>query len=89
MAAATSIAGASSSAGAASSAGAGVASLFTATGVGVGGIFVAAALVLVLAYLNLVNESNRDHLRTLATAAAVPLFVTFLAIVAFEALVVL
>lgn len=83
---------AAGAAGAGSSAGAGAAtSLLTAIGVGVGGIFVAVALILLLAYLNLLDASERDVdcLRAFATAAVVPLFVTFTAIAVFEALAVL
>lgn len=78
-------------AGASSSAGAGVASQLTGTGLGAGSVFIAAALVLILAYINVLRGSERDvdRLRTLATTAAVPLFVTFLAIAVFEAFVVL
>lgn len=90
MVVAAGAAGAGSSAGAGAGAGAAT-SLLTAIGVGVGGIFVAIALILLLAYLNLLDASERDveHLQTFATAAVVPLFVTFVAIVVFEALAVL
>lgn len=89
-------AGAAGAAGAGGGAGAGagagaLTSLTTATGVGVGGVFVAVALVLLLAYLNILDASERDvdQYRTLTMAAAVPLFLTFSGIVAFEAIAVL
>lgn len=71
--------------------GASATSLFTTIGVGAGGILIAVALIFVLGYLNLLNASERDvkRLRMLCIATAIPLSVTFGAIVTFEALAVL
>lgn len=71
--------------------GASATSLFTAVGVGAGGVLVAVGLIFVLAYLNVLNASERDveRLRVLCVAVAIPLSVTFGAIVIFETLAVL
>lgn len=74
-----------------SSASAGVSaatSLLSPVGLGVGGIFVAAALVLLLAYLDLFDASAIDdpEVRTTVLATVVPLALTFGAIVLFESL---
>jgi len=83
-------AGAGSSAGAGAGAGAAT-TLLTATGLGAGGIFVAAALLFLLAYLNVLDASERNvaRLRALTLAAVIPLFATFMAVVAFEAIAIL
>lgn len=83
----------SSSASSASSAGvsASVTSLLSPVGVGVGGIFVAGALVLLLAYLNLLDASERslDGVRRTVLTAVVPLLVTFAGVVLFRTMQIL
>lgn len=79
------------SAGASSSASAGVSaatSLLSPVGVGVGGFFVAVALIALLAYLDLFDASDRDNgqIRSMLVAASIPLGLTFAAIVVFQSL---
>lgn len=78
----------SSSAGSASSASAGVTSLITEVGLGIGGVFVAAALVILLAYLDLFNASDIEDEAAFRTivATVVPLFVAFAGTILFKAL---
>lgn len=82
----------SSAAGSASSAGvsASVTSLLSPVGLGVGGIFVAATLALLLAYLDLIDAADgREGLRKMVVAAVVPLGFAFGGIVLFHSLQVL
>lgn len=69
-----------------SAAGVSVTSLLTPVGLGVGGIFVAASLTLLLAYLDLLGAFRRDtyQVRMMVLAAIGPLLITFGAIVVFE-----
>lgn len=66
-------------------------SLFATVGVGVGGIFVTALLVYLLAYLNVLNasERNRERLQSLLVAAILPLTFVFFAFVLYQSLAVL
>lgn len=63
-------------------------SLMSAVGLGVGGVFVAAALIVLLAYLDLADASERlnEHARTMLVATILPLGLTFSAIVLFQSL---
>ena len=77
-----------------SSASAGVSpatSLLTPTGVSIGSIFITVSLIVLLAYLDLFNASERDddRIRTTLVSAVIPLSFTFAAIVLFEALAVI
>ena len=69
-----------------SAAGISATSLSTSVGLGVGGIFVAGALILLLAYLDILDASEHDtgDVQTLLLAAVSPLSIAFLAIVVFE-----
>jgi len=76
-----------------SSASAGVSSatsLLSPVGAGVGGIFVAAALVGLLAYLDLfdASEHEKGDVRSMLIATTVPLLLTFSGIVLFQSLAV-
>lgn len=66
-------------------------SLLSSQGVGIGGIFVTALLAYLLAYLNVVeaSERNRRGLRSLLVAAIVPLALVFAGIVTFESLTII
>lgn len=66
-------------------------SLLSTQGVGIGGIFVTALLAYLLAYLNVVeaSERNRQGLRSLLVAAIVPLALVFAGIVTFESLTII
>lgn len=61
-------------------------SLFSPVGAGVGSIFVAGCLVLLVAYYNLVETTHDDqeHVRTMLIALLGPLLLTFTGIVLFE-----
>lgn len=78
-----------------SSAGAGVSasalSLLSPVGLGVGGVFVAAALIYLLAYLDLLNASEAEHraLRRMLVATIIPLSVAFAGVVVFRTLALL
>lgn len=74
-----------------SAAGASVTSLLTPVGISVGGIFVAGALILLLAYFDLLGASERNihEVQMLLLAAIGPLLITFGAIVVFESIQVL
>ena len=65
--------------------------LLSGLDVGVAGIFVTAILIYLLAYLNVVQNSERDRssLRSLLVAASVPLSVAFAGILIYESLVVI
>lgn len=83
-----------SSAASSSSAGAGVSasatSLLSPVGAGVGGIFVAAALIYLLAYLDLLDAVEVEApVRTALVSAIIPLFIVFAGIVAFRTLALL
>ena len=71
-----------------SGAGVSATSLLTPVGLGVGGIFVAGTLVLLLAYLDILDTSERDDrdVRIILLAGASPLSITFAAIVVFESI---
>lgn len=75
------IAGVSSSA-----AGVSATSLLTPIGLGVGGIFVAGTLILLLAYFDLLDASRRDaeDIQIMLLAAIGPLLITFGAIIVFR-----
>lgn len=63
-------------------------SLLSPVGLGVGGVFIAAALVLLLSSYDLLDAAESDHagVRTTMLATIVPLVVTFGAIVLFKSL---
>ena len=71
-----------------SAAGVSATSLLTSVGLGVGGIFVAGALILLLAYLDISETFERDDrdIRTMLFAGVSPLSITFAAIVVFESM---
>ena len=71
-----------------SAAGVSATSLLTSVGLGVGGIFVAGALILLLAYLDILETSKRDdrNIRIMLLAGASPLSITFAAIIVFESM---
>lgn len=81
---------ASSSASSASSASAStsVASLVSPVGMGVGGVFVAASLILLLAYFDVfaATDDPDDAVRTTLVASIVPLAIAFAGVVVFQAL---
>lgn len=79
----TAIVSSSASAGSASAT-----SLMSAVGLGAGGIFVAAALIFLLAYLDLfdASEKQNERVRTMLVATILPLGVTFGGIVVFQSL---
>lgn len=66
-------------------------SLLSPVGVGTGGIVVAAALILLLAYYDIIDASVRDYsdVQQVVPSAIGPLLLTFSSIVAFESLTVL
>lgn len=74
----------SAAAGAASAA----TSLLSPVGAGVGGVFVAAALIVLLAYLDLFDASEYEsrQVRNTVLATIVPLALTFAGIVVFQSL---
>lgn len=65
-----------------------VTSLVTTVGFGVGGVFVAALLVFLLAYLNLFDASGWENQRVkvMLVSTVLPLSVTFGAILLFQSL---
>lgn len=69
-----------------SAAGVSVTSLLTPVGLGIGGIFVAGVLILLLAYFDLLGASRRDtnDVQMMLLAAIGPLSITFGAIIVFE-----
>lgn len=83
-----------SSSASSSSAGAGVSasvtSMLSPVGAGVGGIFVAAALIYLLAYLDLLDAVEVEtSIRGALVAAIIPLFIVFAGIVAFRTMALL
>lgn len=90
----TAIASSTSAGAGVSSTSAGVSSaisMFTSVGTGPGGIFVAAALVVLLAYLDIFDASDRQDgdVRPLLLASVASLGVTFAALVLYNSLQVL
>lgn len=81
----------SSASSASSTASASALSLTSPVGLGVGGIFVAASLVLLLAYLDLLDAATveQPRLRRSLVATVVPLGLAFVSIVLFQSLQVL
>ncbi|WP_336000308.1 hypothetical protein [Halorientalis halophila] len=79
---------ASSASSSAASASASATSLTSPVGLGVGGIFVAAALVLLLAYLDLLDASRFENprLRRSLVATVLPLGMAFGGVVVYESL---
>lgn len=63
-------------------------SVFAAVGLGTGSIFITMLLVYLLAYLNVVeaSERRRDHLRSLLIAMSVPLVFVFTGVIIFQSL---
>ena len=63
-------------------------SLLSPVGLGVGGVFIAAALVLLLSSYDLLDAADYDHegVRTTMLAMIVPLMITFGGIVLFKSL---
>lgn len=83
-----------SSAASSSSAGAGVSasvtSMLSPVGAGIGGIFVAAALIYLLAYLDLLDAVDSDtRIRGALIATIIPLFIVFMGIVGYRTLALL
>ncbi len=78
----------STSAGASASASASAISLLSPIGLGVGGIFVAATLIFLLAYFDLFDTADitNPQLRTTLLVTIVPLLLTFAGIVLFQSL---
>lgn len=75
--------------GSASSSGAAASGVYTAVGLGVGGIFVAVALVVQLGYLDLLGAADIDpsvdrRIRSMLLAVVIPLMVTFGGVVLFK-----
>lgn len=68
-----------------------VPTLLSDPGVGVASIFVTAILIYILAYLNIVesSERKRDSLRSLLITVSIPLAFTFASILTYESLVVI
>jgi len=66
----------------------GALSLLSALGVGAGSVFVIAILVYLLAYLNVIeaSERNRQRLRWLLVSVSIPLVFAFAGVVLFESL---
>lgn len=91
MGATAAAAGAGASAGAAGASVSAATSLFVSVGLGIGGIFVAAVLVFLLAYLDLLDAADPESsaVRRTLIATVVPLFLTFAGVVVFESLSVL
>jgi hypothetical protein len=60
----------------------------SAVGLGAGGIFVAAALVLLLAYLDVFDASGKENerVRTMLVATILPLGITFSGAVIFQSM---
>lgn len=79
---------ASSASSSAASASASATSLTSPVGLGVGGIFVAAALVLLLAYLDLFDAATveNERLRRSLVATVVPLGLAFAGVVAYRSI---
>lgn len=63
--------------------------MLSGLGVGEGGIFATAVLIYLLAYLNVVEASERDRsrLRSLLVSVSFPLLLAFIGIVVFESLI--
>lgn len=83
-----------SSSASSASAGAGVTasatSMLAPVGAGVGGVFVVAALIYLLAYLDLTDAVQVEpSVRRALVAAVVPLFIVFAGIVTFQTLAIL
>lgn len=68
-----------------------VPALLSDLGVGVASIFVTAVLIYILAYLNVVenSEQKRDSLRSLLTVVSIPLSFAFAGIMIYESLAVI
>lgn len=64
---------------------------FVSLGLGIGGLFVAVALVAVIVYLDLLDASSveDDDLRRLLVATVIPLLVTFVFIVLYQSAAIL
>lgn len=79
---------ASASSASASSASTSVASLVSPVGMGVGGVFLAAALILLLAYFDVFTATDdpNDAVRTTLVASIVPLSIAFAGVVVFQTL---
>lgn len=77
-----------SAASSSASAGAGVVSMTTTVGTGIGGIFVAASLIYLLAYLDLFDASGETdpEVRRTIVATILPLLIVFAGIVTFQTL---
>lgn len=78
-------------AGAGAGAGAGVSaatSMFISVGVGIGGMVIAAILVFLLAYLNLLDGVSTERIshRKMVVATTVPVGLTFAAVIALQTL---
>lgn len=82
---ASSTSGAASSASAAS-ASTSVASFTLPVGLGIGGVFVTVAVILLLAYFDVLNamDDADESIRTTLVASIVPLAIVFLGVVAFR-----
>lgn len=80
----------SSASSAASSASTSVASLISPVGMGVGSVVVAAALILLLGYFDVLNASGDtdDGMRITLVASIIPLATAFAGVVLFQALAV-
>lgn len=82
---------ASSASSSAAGASASVTSMLSPVGAGIGGVFVAAALIWLLAYLDLLDASElqSDRFRQTLAATIIPLFVVFVGIVTFRTMALL
>ena len=79
----------SSAGGSATSSATTVASLLSPVGLGVGGVFVAAVLILLLTYFEVFSATDVEDetIRTTLCASIIPLAVAFLGVTTFQALV--
>lgn len=86
--AASSASSASSTASSAASASMSVASLTLPVGLGIGGVFVTAAVILLLAYFDVLNatEDADESIRMTLVASIVPLAIVFVGVVVFRTL---